>query len=70
MVEPAATPVTIPVELPILAIEGLALVHTPPLTECVSVVVRPKHTFGVPPIVASVVFIVTVVTLWQPALTV
>ena len=41
---PAALPVTIPVEEPTLAVEGLALVHVPPGVASVNVSSKPVHT--------------------------
>ena len=46
--QPADTPLTIPVDAPIVAIDGMALVQTPPATESLSVVVEPGHTLNVP----------------------
>lgn len=45
---PAATPVTIPEELPTVASARLLLVHVPPETALVNVVVNPTHTLVVP----------------------
>ena len=47
-VVPAARPVTIPDELPIVATPVLPLTHTPPPEALLSVVVFPWHTFIVP----------------------
>lgn len=52
VVEPVATPVTVPVEFTV-AIPGLALVHVPPPVELESVVVAPGHTVAVPVIVPA-----------------
>jgi hypothetical protein len=45
---PAATPVTIPLLVPIVARVTLLLVHVPPAVASVSVVVKPTHTLAVP----------------------
>ena len=55
---PAATPVTMPEEEPMVATEVLLLVHVPPLVASVSVVVWPVHTLVVPAIAAGVGFTV------------
>ena len=47
-VVPAATPVTIPVEVPTVATEGFALLHTPPEVPSVKVAVAPTHSLAVP----------------------
>lgn len=47
---PPDTPVTIPVPLPIVATEVLALLHIPPPVIILSVVVLPWHTVITPPI--------------------
>lgn len=49
-----------------LATEGLADDHEPPLTECVSETVLPTHTTEGPEIAAGVVLTVTCVTAEQP----
>ena len=49
MVEvPAVTPVINPVVPLIVATPGVALVHTPPITVELNVVVEPTHTVAVP----------------------
>ena len=61
---PAATPVTKP-EPVTLATAGLLLLHVPPLTELLSVIVAPAHTVPDPLIVPAVAlpFTVTVAVL-------
>jgi len=63
---PEATPVTTPVVPSIVATLPLLLLHAPPLTACVSVVVLPTHTLAVPPIDANAALTVTSVMLRQP----
>ena len=46
--DPAVTPVTTPLPDPTVAIAVLELVHTPPLTVLLSVVVKPVPTVVVP----------------------
>jgi hypothetical protein len=65
VVLPIVTPVTTP-EASMLATEGLADDHEPPLTECVSETVLPTHTTEGPEIAAGVVLTVTCVTAEQP----
>ena len=62
IVDPAATPVTTPVEL-IVAVAVLAVDHTPPVVAFAKVVVAPSHTAVVPVIEATegALLIVTVV---------
>ena len=48
MQAPAVTPVTIPDPEPTVAISELELVHIPPLTGLLNVVVRPVPTVVVP----------------------
>lgn len=50
---PAATPVTIPDEEPIVAVAGIALLHVPPPIDADSVLVPPVHTVVPPDITAS-----------------
>ena len=57
--DPAAVPVTMPVELPIAAIDGLLLLHVPPDTGWPSVAVEPTHTVPGPVIAAGVALTVT-----------
>ena len=59
VVVPVATPVTIPLVEPMVATDGLLLVHVPPVVGSVRVVVAPTHTNGVPPIVPGAVLTVT-----------
>jgi hypothetical protein len=64
---PAATPVTIPVLLPMAATDGLLLVHTPPLTLLVRPVVLPAQTDAEEGVmVAGVTLTVIVFTAAQP----
>ena len=51
-----------------VAIAVLLLLHTPPEVASVSVVVRPTHTFVVPPIAAGFGLTVKLVTAKQPVL--
>jgi hypothetical protein len=55
-------PVTIPDEVPTVAIERLPLLQIPPAVALLSVVVSPGHTVRVPVIAAGSGFTVTVVT--------
>ncbi len=55
---PAATPVTTPPVFTV-AIAVALLIHVPPDTVLVRVVVDPVHTVAVPPIAAGVAFTVT-----------
>jgi hypothetical protein len=64
-----AVPVAIPVTTPVMstgATAALLLLHVPPDTELVKVVVEPIHTLGEPAIAAGEVFTVTVTTRKQP----
>lgn len=63
---PALIPVTIPDALPIVALDGLLLLHTPPDTVLVSVVLLPTHTCVTPAITGGNVTTVTVSTTRQP----
>ena len=45
---PAATPVTIPVDMPIVATAGLLLDHIPPVVASVCTTVDPTHTVDDP----------------------
>ena len=62
---PGITPVTIPVDDPMVALP-LLLLHVPPAGVEFKVVVKPTHTFLVPVIVDGVVFTVTTIVLIQP----
>ena len=66
---PAVTPLTIPVEAPTPATDGL-LVDQVPEPSSVSAVVAPAHTTGRPMIGVGAGFIITVTVLVQPAGTV
>jgi len=61
---PAETPVTIPVEEPTVASEGLVLLHIPP-PDVDKVVVAPSHTIGVP-VITGAIFTVSGATAEQP----
>lgn len=64
---PAATPVTIPVLLPIAATDGLLLLHTPPPTLLVRPVVVPAQTEADDGVIAAgVTLTVIVFTAAQP----
>ena len=52
VVEPSATPVTIPV-VPMVAASVLVLLHVPPEVVLVSVIVLPAQTDEAPPIVPT-----------------
>jgi len=65
---PEVTPVTVPDVAPIVATPVLLLVHVPPEVASVNVVVRPTHTFVVPPIAAGFGLTVKLVTAIQPVL--
>ena len=53
VVVPAVRADTKPVEFPIVATGGLKLVHVPPVTELLKVVVKPEHKVVVPDIAAG-----------------
>jgi hypothetical protein len=50
---PAATPLTTPVDGLIVAINGLLLVHSPPVARLVIVVLAPAQTLDAPTIVPA-----------------
>ena len=64
--DPAATPVTIPVEAPTVANAVLLLVQVEVPVASVSVVVKPTHTLFEPPIEAGNGLTVTITELRQP----
>lgn len=64
---PAATPVTTPVDEPIVAIVVLPLVHTPPGTALLNVVTAPTHTLEVPVMGVGNGFTVITFVAMQPA---
>src|SRR5580704_16052956 len=64
VVVPGATPVTIPVAEPTVAIAGLLLTHVPPPAS-VSVIVAAGHTCSVPLIAVGNGFTVTVIVALQ-----
>jgi hypothetical protein len=51
--EPPATPVTIPLDEPTVALATVLLVHVPPASVLESAVVAPTHTVDVPVIAAG-----------------
>jgi hypothetical protein len=59
---PAATPLTIPVAEPIVAIEVLLLLQVPPEVALFNVVVLPVHTVAVPVMVPADGVLLTVTT--------
>ena len=61
VVVPANTPVTIPVEEPIVATVGVLLLHVPPVVASLNVVVEPSQTVNVPVIPAGDGLTVTIV---------
>ena len=64
---PPATPVTIPLPEPILAIEPLLLLHAPPAVPSVSDSVEPIHKDPVLPVIApGTAFIVITAATPQP----
>jgi hypothetical protein len=60
---PEETPVTTPVEIPMVAFDGVLLVHVPPIDVFVSVIVWPTHTTESPDISAIAGLTDTVVVL-------
>jgi hypothetical protein len=62
---PALTPVTIPEEEPIVAIEGLPLLHVPPPVP-VKIIVDPTHTLPGPVIAPGMGLTVTTAVVKQP----
>ena len=67
---PEVTPVTVPEVEPMVATPVLLLVQLPPEVASVNVVVKPTHTFVVPPIAAGFGLTVKLVTAIQPVLNV
>ena len=63
---PPATPVTIPLAEPTVAIIVLLLVHVPPVGVELNVIVAPGHTVPGPVIVLGSAFTVIGVTMKQP----
>ena len=53
VVLPAVTPVTLPSVLPTVAIDGLLLVHTPPVVASPRVMLLPAHSKVAPDIAAT-----------------
>ena len=70
VITPEVTPVTMPDVAPMVATPVLLLVHVPPEVASVNVVVKPTHTFVVPPIAAGFGLTVKLVTAIQPVLNV
>ena len=63
---PAATPVTTPLELFMVATNVVPLVHTPPEVASESVAVKPMQGAAIPAIAAGVGTTVTVFVVVQP----
>jgi hypothetical protein len=63
---PAAIPLTIPLSEPMVATAILLLLHAPPPTPSLSIVVPPTHTFDDPLIAGGAVLTFTVVVIAQP----
>ena len=63
---PDNTPVTIPVNEPIVATAVLLLVQVPPAAPSLSAVVAPTHACNIPVIAVGPEFTVTVVAAVQP----
>lgn len=63
---PVAMPPTTPVVAPTVPVVTELLLHVPPATELVSVMVCPTHTVDGPPIVAGAVTTVTTAVALQP----
>ena len=63
---PRDMPVTIPVEGSMSATDGSLLIHAPPLSVLVSVVVNPLHTASVPAIGGGVALMVAIADTVQP----
>ena len=66
VVTPAATPVTMPLEVPMEAVAAFALLHAPPPTRSVKVVVAPVQTLTAPDIVDGERLTVTGAVMKQP----
>ena len=64
---PVLIPVIIPVALPAVAINGLLLLHIPPVVTSLSVVVAPTHIVVVPVIAAGSAYTVSVLVVLHPA---
>ena len=67
IVVPTATPVTVPLSEPTVAAAELLLIHTPPPTASLSVVVSFAHTADAPIIPVGERLTVTAVVALQPA---
>jgi hypothetical protein len=65
VVVPAVTPVTIPVDEPMAAMDGLLLPHVPPVPAVRVIVPPPTHT-SVGPEIGGVVMTVAIIMDWQP----
>jgi hypothetical protein len=70
VVVPVVTPVTIPVNDPIVATDVVLLAHVPPIEASVSVIVAPTHTAPGPLIGTGSGLTVTITVLTQPVLSV
>ena len=66
-VVPVATPETMPLDDPTVAVAGVALVHTPPVTVLVSDIVDVAHKAVGPDIADGCALMVTVANALQPA---
>jgi hypothetical protein len=66
VVVPEVTPVTIPVDEPIVATPGVLLLHEPPPVLLVNVIVEPGHTVPGPTIGPAADITLTVVVTRQP----
>ena len=63
---PAVTPLTTPVAAFTVATDKLLLVHVPPVTASLNVVVLPAQTVALPDIAAGVLFTVIAVVAAHP----
>ena len=63
---PADTPVTMPDVMPTVATVVLELLHVPPVTESVSVIVDPAHTVPGPDIEGTDETVITLETVQPP----
>ena len=66
MLVPRATPVTIPVVLPMVAVAVVLLIQVPPATPSVNVIFANTHTADGPVIGVGIVYTATVVLTLQP----
>ena len=63
---PVVNPFTIPLAEPTLALNGMLLVHVPPVIASLRVVVAPRHTPGFPVIAGGKGFTVIIAAFKQP----